>query len=118
MRKMGPLTLAAEVEYQVCNDSVCFPPETVEVKFETSITPPARSVEPTEPELFKGWDPARFATIAKPVAAPAREKVMIFGRELGDKSYLFALRRRFDRNHFQRHALRAAGGAVEGDWVL
>ncbi|HEV8290522.1 MAG TPA: protein-disulfide reductase DsbD N-terminal domain-containing protein, partial [Tepidisphaeraceae bacterium] len=24
--KDGPVTLAAEVEYQVCNDSVCFPP--------------------------------------------------------------------------------------------
>jgi thiol:disulfide interchange protein len=88
--KSGPIALAAEVEYQVCNDSVCFPPETVEVKFETSIAPAARSVEPTEPELFRGWDPARFAAIAKPVAAPPREKVMILGRELGDKSYLFA----------------------------
>src|SRR5690349_11488860 len=86
----GPITFAAEVEYQVCNDRVCFPPETVETKWETSITPAVRSVEPSEPELFKGWDPARFAAIAKPQAAPPREKVMIFGRELGEKSYLFA----------------------------
>ncbi|HEV8293265.1 MAG TPA: cytochrome c biogenesis protein CcdA, partial [Tepidisphaeraceae bacterium] len=74
----------------VCNDSVCFPPETVEVKYQTEITPAARSVEPTEPELFRGWDPARFAAIAKPVTGPTREKVMILGRELGDKSYVFA----------------------------
>src|SRR5438132_333119 len=88
--KNGLVTIAAEVEYQACNDSVCFPPETVAVKFETNITPAARSVEPTEPELFKGWDPARFAAIAKPVVALPREKIMILGRELGEKSYLFA----------------------------
>ena len=47
-------------------------------------------MEPSEPELFKGWDPARFAAIAKPVAAPPREKIVILGHELGEKSYLFA----------------------------
>jgi thiol:disulfide interchange protein len=88
--KDGPLTIAAEVEFQACNDNVCFPPETAKVSFQTSITPAARSVEPTEPELFKEWDPARFAAIAKPVAAAPREKIMILGRELGEKSYLFA----------------------------
>src|SRR4051812_26968599 len=87
--KDGAVTIGAEVEYQACNDNVCFPPETAKVSFETSITPAARSVEPTEPELFKGWDPARFAAIAKPLAAP-REKIVILGHELGEKSYLFA----------------------------
>jgi thiol:disulfide interchange protein len=86
----GPVTIAAEVEYQACNDSVCFPPETAKVSFDTAITPPARSVEPAEPELFKGWDPARFAAIAKPVAAPPREKIMILGHELRENSYVLA----------------------------
>ena len=29
--KLGEITLGAELEYQVCNDKVCFPPETVEL---------------------------------------------------------------------------------------
>jgi len=92
--KDGPLTLAAEVEYQVCNDSVCFPAGDGEVKFETSITPPAECGADGA-GIVKGWDPARFATIAKPVAAPAREKVMILGASWETNRICSRLRRRF-----------------------
>jgi thiol:disulfide interchange protein len=87
--KLGPITLAAELEYQVCNDAVCYPPETVELKYPTTIGSPGRSLEPNDPEPFRKWDPAQLALIAKPIAPP-HERVMIFGRELTDKSYLFA----------------------------
>jgi thiol:disulfide interchange protein DsbD len=84
----GPITLEATLEYQYCDDKVCYPPQTGELKYPTTIGPPARSLEVNDPELFKGYDPSRAALVAQPVERP-REKVTLFGRELKTDSLVF-----------------------------
>ncbi len=85
----GPITLEAELEFQYCDDKVCFPPETAALKYPTTIGPPARSLDLNDPKIFEKWDPGQFALLAKPIERPV-EKVTLFGYELRADSYVFA----------------------------
>jgi thiol:disulfide interchange protein len=85
----GPITLAGEIAYQICDDKACLAPEDKPFEIKTEVVPASRSTAASErPELFKGFDFSRFATLAKPLQT--REGFVIFGHELASNSYFLA----------------------------
>jgi thiol:disulfide interchange protein len=59
----GPITIAGQISYQICDDKVCFPPEMKEWRVETQIVAMTAAVEPNQPELFAGFDPRLWAQL-------------------------------------------------------
>lgn len=53
----GPLTIGGTVTYQICDDRVCYPPESPKFSIETRIVPPGEPVSSNEPDLFKDYTP-------------------------------------------------------------
>ena len=51
--KPGPVEISGKVKYQVCDDKVCYPPESPAFKIKTEIVAADAAVKPNEPELFK-----------------------------------------------------------------
>ncbi|MGE5611479.1 MAG: protein-disulfide reductase DsbD family protein [Bacillota bacterium] len=66
----GPIKIGGKVEYQVCDERSCYPPETTPIAIETTIVPAGTSVEANEAELFKGYNPAKGQDAGK-TAPPA-----------------------------------------------
>jgi thiol:disulfide interchange protein DsbD len=89
------IKLTGEIEFQICDDKACYPPETKPFVIETTIAAPGRALTPNQPELFKGFDYATFSQLRSGQPAPAaaaRQKATgqsIFG-DLGPSSYLLA----------------------------
>lgn len=54
----GPLKFTGELNYQICDESSCFPPETTPFTVETEILTPASTLQPNRPELFRSYDPS------------------------------------------------------------
>lgn len=50
----GPVKITGRLRYQICDDSVCFPPENKKFEIETKVVGKDEAVTPVEPELFKG----------------------------------------------------------------
>lgn len=57
----GPITLSGTAEFQICDDQMCFQPETPTFKVETQIVPASEVVEPNHPELFADLEKLRAA---------------------------------------------------------
>ncbi|MGA2500674.1 MAG: protein-disulfide reductase DsbD N-terminal domain-containing protein, partial [Tepidisphaeraceae bacterium] len=70
--KPGPITLSAELSYQICDDKACFQPEDKPVTLKTEIVPPGQDVQPANPEIFKSYKPG---PATKPAAAPTAPTV-------------------------------------------
>lgn len=85
----GPIQLKGEITYQICDDKSCFPPETTPFSIDTLIAPATRGQNAINSDLFKDFNFAAFATLAKPVA-PRKETIKLFGVTLQDNSYPFA----------------------------
>jgi thiol:disulfide interchange protein len=86
--KPGPLALSGKVDYQICDDKVCYMPESTAWSVETKVAARGEAVAPNRPELFKDFDPAQMAKLASPSGAVT--KIGLFGKdfELGKGSYL------------------------------
>jgi thiol:disulfide interchange protein DsbD len=49
----GPTKITGRLRYQICDDSVCFPPENKKFEIETKVVGKDDPVTPAEPDLFK-----------------------------------------------------------------
>lgn len=65
----GSVRVGGVLTYQVCDNTMCYAPESPELAFDTKIIPATAAVETVEAELFKGFDPAVFATLDAPSRA-------------------------------------------------
>jgi thiol:disulfide interchange protein DsbD len=84
----GPVKLTGTVQYQLCNDTMCFNPQQPAFEVQTELVAPGQPVEPNQPELFANFDPRIFSNLVKP-AAPV-QRVSIFGRDLDEAPVVFA----------------------------
>src|SRR5438874_1629837 len=82
----GPTKISGSITYQICDDKVCYAPQSTPFEVETKIVAAGESVQANQPELFGGFDPSVFARLVK--AAPQAQRVMIFGHDL-DQAPLF-----------------------------
>lgn len=78
---IGDTKITGKVQYQVCDDSVCYPPVSPKFEIKTSIVPAGTEVKPNEPELFEQAEKKPVA-----IASPMR----IFGRDLTSDAYILA----------------------------
>src|SRR5205085_9063522 len=53
--KPGAIKLKGKLTYQICDNNVCYPPESPKFEVETKIIPAGEEVKPNEEELFKGY---------------------------------------------------------------
>lgn len=89
----GPAKLQLTVTYQICDDSVCFAPESPVLELSTEIVAPATNVTMNEPALFKDFDPSaltQFAEFQAPTTQRAEKSNKFFGIELAQNSYVLA----------------------------
>ena len=49
----GPVKITGKLKFQICDDQLCFPPESPKFTIETKVVSKDEKVEPVEPELFK-----------------------------------------------------------------
>jgi len=59
----GPLVVPARVQYQACNDTVCFPPVRADLSWTLDVVAPGTSVTRSSPEIF---GPIAFGTGSPP----------------------------------------------------
>jgi thiol:disulfide interchange protein DsbD len=90
----GPLKLAGEIRLQICDDKQCYLPETKPILIETSIEPPGSRTAPPptiagldRAVIFRGWDPANWVKLARPVAA-STQKNEVWGLDLAKQGYV------------------------------
>lgn len=62
--KTGPVEISGKVQFQACDDKVCYPPEQPKFSIKGEIVPAAAEVKPNEPELFKDAEKAADQTSA------------------------------------------------------
>lgn len=72
----GSIDVPGRLRYQACDDKVCYPPQTGEVRWTLTVVGPAANTTPTRPDVFSriafGTGAAPAATAAEPVrTAPA-----------------------------------------------
>jgi thiol:disulfide interchange protein len=84
----GPVKIAGKLKYQICNDQLCFPPESPKFTVETKVVGKDEKVEPIEPELFKDEKTDKADAGSSPAAGPS--SVQIFGRDLNKDAYVLA----------------------------
>lgn len=84
---MGPVKLAGTVEYQLCDDKQCLPPDSVGFAVESTLVGAGQAVTANQAELFSGFDASVFSQGGKAASAPVAES--LFG-PLGEGSYLLA----------------------------
>jgi thiol:disulfide interchange protein DsbD len=60
--KTGPVEITGRVQFQACDDKVCYPPEQPKFSIKSEIVPASASVKPNEPELFKDVEKAGAQT--------------------------------------------------------
>ena len=53
---LGDITLTGTLQYQICNDRICFFKETPGFEIRSKVVPAGTTVAPNEPDLFKGVD--------------------------------------------------------------
>lgn len=76
--KPGPIEITGKLRYQICDDKVCYPPESPTFSMKTEIVSADADVKANEPELFKGaketstGEPSREATVSQAGAAPVQ----------------------------------------------
>lgn len=78
--KPGETKITGNLQYQICDDSACYPPAWPEFEIPTTIVPAGTPVTPNEADLFE-------QAANKPVASTG---IMIFGRDLTADAYLLA----------------------------
>jgi thiol:disulfide interchange protein len=81
----GPIKITGKLKYQICDDQLCFPPESSKFEINTKIVGKDEKVTPVEPELFKGAEGS-----APDKASTGGQPVKIFGRDLTKDAYVLA----------------------------
>lgn len=84
---VGPLKLKADVKYQICDDEVCFAPESPKIEMETKVVPAGETLEANQPDVFKGFDPK---ALVPPPTTQKAENETLFGYELSRSNYPLA----------------------------
>lgn len=75
----GKVTIPFDVRYQACNDTMCFPPETVRVEATFEIAPVGTMTTPAfDSATFDGFDPSVFSRIDAGDVPAAAAKVRQF----------------------------------------
>jgi thiol:disulfide interchange protein len=74
---VGPLTLRSQLTLQICDDQVCFAPESIELSLTTNVVPAGQTVSPANASLFANFDPTVWVT--QPAVASASNSTSIFG---------------------------------------
>jgi thiol:disulfide interchange protein len=83
----GPLTIPGRLQYQACDDRLCYQPNTLAVSWPLQVVPAARPITPTHPDVFSKidfsraeapdvasqWRPASAAAGAASASASARQ---------------------------------------------
>ena len=97
----GPVKITGTLKYQICDDKVCFPPESSKFAIETKVVGKDEKVEAVEEELFKAEAPERGnadgAATTAPSTLPASSGgggsggMMLKGLEGSDWSVMYAL---------------------------
>ncbi|HEX2971200.1 MAG TPA: protein-disulfide reductase DsbD domain-containing protein, partial [Tepidisphaeraceae bacterium] len=72
---VGPIKLKGQVDYQVCDEASCYPPQTTPITLETTIAAPGETVKGNATELFKGYKPAGHGKAAPPVSLAGSDGV-------------------------------------------
>jgi thiol:disulfide interchange protein DsbD len=89
----GSIELAGSANYQICDDSTCFPPEDSSFSVSSNVVAASEAVKPNQPELFADYRPAAaaapLAATSQPATAPTAG-AMIPG-DSDSKSLLWAL---------------------------
>ena len=80
----GPLKITGRLKFQICDDSVCFPPESPKFTIETKVVGKDEPVTAVEPDLFKAADVGNGSASSSPAS------VQIFGRDLTSDAYVLA----------------------------
>lgn len=65
----GPVKITGKLKFQICNDQLCFPPESPKFTIETKIVGMDEKIEPVEPELFIAQETEK--PDSSPATAPA-----------------------------------------------
>ena len=84
----GPVKITGRLKYQICNDQLCFPPESPKFTIETKIVGKDEKVEPVEPELFKEQPSDKAEPGSSRTSGSV--SVQIFGRDLNKDAYILA----------------------------
>ncbi|MFN8728932.1 MAG: hypothetical protein ACK5Z4_03570, partial [Planctomyces sp.] len=93
----GKVTMPFDVRYQACNDTMCFPPETVRVEATFEIAPVGTMTTPAfDSATFDGFDPSVFSRIDAgdvPTAAAKVPQVDALGYTFGvaENAYVLIL---------------------------
>lgn len=68
------IKLSGKVAYQLCDDGTCYQPSTEKFSLTTQLSPRDAQTTASDPELFKGFDWAAFASGNLPAAPPPSAK--------------------------------------------
>src|SRR5205085_772340 len=100
--KTGPLNLSGSAHWQICDQNVCYFPETKKFSLETTIVSPGQAVKTQNAEVFKGFDPRIFSRLkpattpssqpaaTQPAASAASGVLNFFGWSIARNSYALA----------------------------
>lgn len=67
----GPIKLGGRVQYQVCDDRVCYPPKRPTFEVTADVVPAGTQVEANRPELFTDYKASAAPTTSQSAAPPA-----------------------------------------------
>lgn len=68
---VGDVTLKATLRYQMCDDKMCFAPQSPKVEWKTKIVAAGTAVDETEKEIFATYKPEQAKPQATATTAPA-----------------------------------------------
>ena len=92
--KPGPLKITGRLRYQICDDSVCYAPESPKFSIDTKVVGPGEDATPVDPELFKDIPTqgaaARGGGSTAGTSGASSAPVRIFGRDLTKDAYVLA----------------------------
>lgn len=89
----GPIELTGTARFQICDDQVCYMPETRRFTLVTEIVPVSQTVTPQNPELFAGFDPRIWSSVRPAVdveQTTTQPRTTLFGFALTHDAYLLA----------------------------
>lgn len=81
----GALTLKGTATFQICDDKVCYAPESPEFEVSTQVVAAGATVSANAPELFAGFDPRVFANLLageSTRAAGPVTSIELFGKKI------------------------------------
>ena len=90
--KPGPVEITGKLRYQICDDKVCYPPESPTFSIKTQIVAAGADVKPNEPELFKDVKQTADVQPARDSASPAApaEPIQVSGKNSAAFQFLTA----------------------------